>query len=78
MTYFHRFFRTIDGVLAQNFFKRNGLKLAFFWPKVAVFSGFVRKQNGGVPPHPLTENHSAQKRLAESGVTPPPFAEKIR
>ena len=32
---------------------------------------------GGTPP-PLTDNHCAQKRLAERGGTPPPLTDKIR
>ena len=33
---------------------------------------------GGTPLPPLTENHPAQKPLAEKGGTPPPLTEKIR
>ena len=40
--------------------------------KYLLFSG-----TGGHPPPPLTENHPAQKPLAEMGV-PPPLTEKIR
>ena len=35
--------------------------------KYLFFSGI-----GGYPPSPLTENHPAQKPLAEMGGTPPP------
>ena len=37
-------------------------------------SGFL----GYPPPPPLTENHPAQKPLAEMGVPPSPLTEKIR
>ena len=41
--------------------------------KYLLFSGI-----GGYPPPPLTENHPAQKPLAEMGGPPPPLTEKIR
>ena len=51
-------------------------KMEFRDLKYLLFSGF-----GGYPPLlPLTENHPAQKPLAERGGTPvpPPLTEKIR
>ena len=44
-----------------------------------LFSGIFLGGIGGYPPPPLTENHPAQKPLAEMGCTPPPtLTEKIR
>ena len=54
--------------------KNNGskrAKISVFWPKMAVFLRiFSLTELGGTPP-PLTENHPAQKPLAERGGTPP-------
>ena len=47
--------------------------------KYLLFSGIFLSGIGGYPPPPLTENHLAQKPLAEMGGTPnPPLTEKIR
>ena len=43
-----------------------------------LFSGIFLSGIGGYPPPPLTENHPAQKPLAEMGGTHPPLTEKIR
>ena len=43
-------------------------KIEFLDLKNLLFSGI-----GGYPPPPLTENHLAQKPLAELGGTPPPL-----
>ena len=65
----------------QIFFKKNGskrAKISVFWPKIAVFlADFFLKGIGGTHP-PFTENHCAQKSLAERGEPPPPLTEKIR
>ena len=39
--------------------------------KYLLFSGIFLSGIGGYPP-PLTDNHCAQKSLAERGGTPPP------
>ena len=44
-------------------------------PKYLVFSGIFLSGIGGYPP--LTENHSAQKPLAEMGGIPPPLAASL-
>ena len=44
-----------------------------FKPKIPAFSGIFLSGSGGYPPPPLTENHPAQKPLAEMGGTPPPL-----
>ena len=47
--------------------------------KNPLFSGIFFSGIGGYPPPPLTENHPAQKPLAEMGGTPnPPLTGKIR
>ena len=47
--------------------------------KYLLFSGIFLSVIGGTPLPPLTENHSAQKPLAELGGTPhPPLTDKIR
>ena len=43
-----------------------------------LFSGIFLSGIGGYPPPPSTENHPAQKPLAEMGGTPPPLTDKIR
>ena len=43
--------------------------------KYLLFSGIFPSRIGGYPPPPLTENHPAQKPLAERG--PPPLTEDI-
>ena len=45
-----------------------GLKIPL---KYLLFSGIFLSRMGGYPP-PLTDNHCAQKSLAERGVPPPP------
>ena len=40
--------------------------------KYLLFSGIFLSGIGGYPPPPLTENHPAQKPLAERGGTPNP------
>ena len=46
-------------------------KIQFLDLKKLLFSG-----NGGYPPLPLTDNHPAQKPLADRGGTPPPLNEQ--
>ena len=47
--------------------------------KHLLFSGIFLSGIGGYPPPPLTENHPAQKPLAEMGGTPPPpLTDEIR
>ena len=41
--------------------------------KYLLSSGIFLSGIGGYPPPPLTENHPAQKPLAEMGGTPPPL-----
>ena len=41
--------------------------------KYLLFSGIFLSGIGGYPPPPLTDNHPAQKHLAERGGTPPPL-----
>ena len=48
-------------------------KIEFSNLKYLLFSGI-----GGYPLPPLTDNHTAQKPLAERGGTPPPLTDKIR
>ena len=45
-------------------------KMEFLDLKYLLFSGIFLSRNGGYPPPPLTENHPAQKPLAETGGTP--------
>ena len=52
-------------------------KIEFLDLKYLLFSGIFLSGMGGYPPPPLTENHPAQKPLAEMGGTPPPLNEKI-
>ena len=48
-----------------------------FWAlKYLLFGGIFLSRIEGYPPPPLTENHPAQKPLAEMGV-PTPLTEKI-
>ena len=47
-------------------------KIEFCGP-IKLFSGILLSGIGGYPPPPLTENHPAQKPLAEMGGTPPPL-----
>ena len=46
-------------------------KIEFLDLKNLLFSGIFLSGIGGSPP-PLTDNHCAQKSLAERGDTPPP------
>ena len=46
-------------------------KIEFSNLKYLLFSGIFLSGIGGYPPSPLTENHLAQKPLAEKGGTPP-------
>ena len=48
-------------------------KIEFFDLKYLLFSGIILSGIGGTPLPPLTENHPAQKPLAERGGTPPPL-----
>ena len=49
-------------------------KIEFSNLKYLLFSGIFLSGIGGYPPPPLTENHPAQKPLAEMGGTPPQWA----
>ena len=49
----------------------NRQKMEFSDLKYLLFSGIFLSGIGGYPPPPLTENHPAQKPLAEMGGTPP-------
>ena len=52
---------------------KKGKKNRVYRPKITVFlAEFYLVELGGYPPPPLTENHPAQKPLAEMGGTPPP------
>ena len=53
-------------------------KVEFLDLKNLLFSGIFLSGVGGYPPPPLTENHPAQKLLAERGSTPLPLTEIIR
>ena len=53
-------------------------KIEFSNLKYLLFSGIFLIGIGGYPPPPLTDNHPAQKPLAERGGTPPPLTDKIR
>ena len=46
-------------------------KMEFSDLKYLLFSGIFLSGIGGYPPPPLTDNHPAQKPLAERGGTPP-------
>ena len=48
-------------------------KMEFSDLKNLLLSGIFLSGIGGYPPPPLTENHPAQKPLAERGGTPPPL-----
>ena len=47
-------------------------KIEFLDLKNLLFSGIFLSEIGGYSP-PLTDNHCAQKSLAERGVPPPPL-----
>ena len=47
-------------------------KIEFLDLKDLLFSGIFLSGFGGYSPPPLTDNHCAQKSLAERGGTPPP------
>ena len=53
-------------------------KMEFSDIQYLLLSGIFLSGNGVTPHPPLTENHPAQKPLAEMGGTPPPLTEKIR
>ena len=53
-------------------------KIEFLDLKNLLFSGIFLSGIGGYPPLPLTDNHCAQKSLAERGGTPTPLTGKIR
>ena len=48
-------------------------KMEFSGLKYLLFSIIFLGRIGGYPPPPLSENHPAQKPLAESGGYPPPL-----
>ena len=48
-----------------------------FWTLKTCFLAEFSLAESGVPP-PLTDNHCAQKSLAERGGYPPPLTDKIR
>ena len=52
-------------------------KVEFLDLKNCFLGKFSLAELGGTPLPPLTENHPAQKPLAEVGGTPPHLAEKI-
>ena len=52
--------------------------MAFLAKNSCFLADFFLSGIGGYAPPPLTENHPAQKPLAEMGGTPPPLTEKIR
>ena len=52
-------------------------KIEFLDLKNLLFSGIFLSGIWAYPPPPLTNNHCAQKSLAERGV-PPPLTDKIR
>ena len=56
---------------------KKGKKIELSDQKTLFFSGIFPSGMGDTPPPPLTENHCAQKSLAERGVPPPPLKEKI-
>ena len=64
-----------DHTMVQKGLKMHGKsqKMEFLDQKKLLFSGIFLSRMGGYPPRPLTENHPAQKPLAEMGGTPPPF-----
>ena len=53
-----------------------GKKWSFRTLNTSFLAGFSLAELGGTPLPPLTENHPAQKPLAEMGGTPP-LTEKI-
>ena len=63
-----------DHVIDQKGLKmyENRQKMEFLDLRYLLFSGIFLSRIGGYPPRPLTENHPAQKPLAERGVPPPP------
>ena len=67
----------IDQKGLQMYEKRQ--KMGFSDLKYLLFNGIFLSGIGGYPPPPLTENHPAQKPLAEMGGTPrPSLTDKIR
>ena len=69
----------MDHIIDQKGLKmyKKRLKIEFSDLKDLLFSGIFLSKIGGYPPPPLTENHPAQKPLAEM-EGPPPLTEKIR
>ena len=61
----------IDQKGLQMYEKRQ--KMGFSDLKYLLFNGIFLSGIGGYPPPPLTDNHPAQKLLAERGGTPPPL-----
>ena len=58
-------------------YEKSQKKMEFWDLKYLLFSGILLSGIGGYSPPPLTENHPAQKPLAEMGGTPtPPLTEK--
>ena len=56
---------------------KKGKKIEFSNLKYLLFSGIFLSGIGGYPPPPFTENHPAQKPLAEMGGTPFQFKKHI-
>ena len=66
-------------MMDQKGLKMYDKKMEFSDLKSMLLSGIFLSGIGGYPLPPLTENHPAQKPLAERGGTPiPPITEKIR
>ena len=61
-----------------NMYEKKRQEIEFSDLKYLLFSGIFLSENGGYPPPPFTENHPAQKPIAERGVPPHPSAEEIR
>ena len=57
---------------------RKGKKWSFWAQNACFLAEFSLADLGGTPLPPLTENHPAQKLLAEIGGTPPLLNGKIR
>ena len=57
---------------------KKGKKWSFRTQNTGFSAEFSLAYLGGTPLLPLTENHPAQKPLAEMGGNPPPLTEKIR
>ena len=57
---------------------KKGKKWGFRTYNISFLTEFSLAELGGTPLPPLTENHPAQKPLAERGGPPPPLTAKIR